>query len=215
MSVGRQEVAALEARVVRLQAEAGERQQRAARVRQVAVRAASWVRRLPVGTTLADAPVSPPLEASDGVAEVNRLRDRLVALRRELHGVQIAPPALDELQAAIRAKVQEMAARGRPAIIINQGVLGIEFGVVPLDTLAWLDPGAMIERLEGELKAELGALTKAEGEQRSAALEAEIETVEREEEAQIRAGAAIDRRTDASPCAILGVRVAPKVQTAA
>jgi hypothetical protein len=159
---------------------------------------------------LADAPVSLPLEASDGVADVNRLRDRLVALRRELHGMQIAPPALDELQAAIRAKVQEMAARGRPAIIINQGVLGIEFGVVPLDTLAWLDSGALIERLEGELEGALGALTKAEREQRIAALEAEIEQVERDEGALIRAGAAIDWRADASPAAVLGVRITQK-----
>ena len=52
---------------------------------------------------------------------------------------------------------------------------------------------ALIERLEGELKAALGALTKAEREQRIAALEAEIEQVERDEEVLIRAGAAIDR----------------------
>jgi hypothetical protein len=43
--------------------------------------------------------------------------------------------------------------------------------------------------------------------QRIAALEAEIEQVERDEGALIRAGAAIDWRADASPAAVLGVRI--------
>jgi hypothetical protein len=220
MAVGKQEVAALEARVVRLQAEAAERHKRANSARQVAEQCAGWLRRLPVGTVLEEAPVR--LTGTADAVAVKRLSDRLSALRQDLSRVRAALPSLDELRESIRDRVAEMADRGRPAVTVDRDMVDVHFGRVervagiakhmadPTDVLAWLFPDRMVERLQAELPSAPGSMTRTEREHRIVEIEAEIEQAEREEVLiqQARAdGVDIDRWPDVLPEAILGARV--------
>jgi hypothetical protein len=88
---------------------------------------------------------------------------------------------------------------------------------------AWLDPARLIARLHDEIDAAAGddqlRLSSSERDRLIAAMVAVIDDYERQEEALIEkagdAGQLIERRHDASPAAILGVRVTKRKAEAA
>ena len=70
------------------------------------------------------------------------------------------------------------------------------------------DPDQMLARLQADIARVPRALPAAERPRRIAELEQQIVAAEREEEAWIASGAAVERRSDASPAVMLGVRAA-------
>ncbi|MBN9003127.1 MAG: hypothetical protein J0H75_14040, partial [Rhizobiales bacterium] len=96
----------------------------------------------------------------------------------------------------------------------------------PLAALAWLDPARLIARLHDEIEASAAAagddqlrLSASERDKLIGAMVAVIDDLERQEEDLITraadAGQVIERRHDASPAAILGIRVTNRKAEAA
>ncbi len=186
-----------------------------------------WLQTLPPGAVLewVKPPAAVPLNGEALPAAIGRVRDRIAAAQQHLRAVQIAPLPKGDLKVQAATTVQQLAARGRPAISLGRGRLAVKWrtreatssGASPEDvaaTLAWLDPAAMTARLEQEIdllpEAPL-AMPAQEREQRIGELTADLDRLAREEEALVEAAiaAGIDvlRRPDASPAAVLGVAI--------
>jgi hypothetical protein len=213
--------------VTRLGSMATTQNHRAETLASLAAACVRWIRALPEGVALE--PVSPkPPELSKGEspeAKVMAIRAKVAELSVERASVMQAPPLKADMRRQVRPFVEGLAKRGQPRLRLERGKpfeamfvddakdFGIHEGFIA-QTLAWLAGGTMIERLEGMVDAmpERGALSDPEQTQRLAALGSEIEALERDEEALIEAafadGLDILRRRNASPGAVLGVRVA-------
>jgi hypothetical protein len=158
---------------------------------------------------------------------VLRVRGEIVDLVDARSAFHRAVPPVDELYAQSDAHVDALAARGKPRLYLDGDKLVIKHEVdghtaQPTALLAWLHPDAMKERLHDEIdrqrERELrnGPLVMPSSEriEGMASLDRLILAKEREEEYLIREAeednTTIPRREQASPAAILGVRVVPR-----
>ncbi|MDP2410073.1 MAG: hypothetical protein Q8M26_07285 [Pseudolabrys sp.] len=229
------EAAALQSSIDKMTAT---RQAHQSRVRELAALVAAlghWVSALPADTALET--IRPPavrlLKGETLVEAVDRIRADLAEAQAELRAVLSASPSKADLRKTLERRVAAMAARGKPKLAVKAGELSIDFadpGSFTVGasaqhlaaTLAWLDPLAMFKKLEAELDAvtvrglTLSAAQKAD---RSQQLTDAIERLELVEESLIsKAEAAkqtIARRPNASPAAVLGVRLKDRVDRAA
>lgn len=170
---------------------------------------------------------------------VERIRVELAGLAADRARIESAPRPRDVLKAEARKAVEALAARGRPDVAgiisgrpgaslwptlspLHLGLVSKDIPFVPSSAvdagalLAWLAPDQIIERLEQELDRELGDSPGISDEERAAslaALDSQRLSLERDEEAMIRAaeasGQVIQRRPNANALAVLGVALAP------
>ncbi len=199
--------------------------------------AASTIRRfidmLPVGTTLEDAPrEKPQLRKGETLLQaVTRMRSEIATLRAEQRRVFACVPTATEAKAAGRAYVRNLAKAGRPSIKATHAEFGITFeadtfatgaNVKAMAILAWLDPDALIARIDAEIDARPTtdlALTAKQKAERLADVTAKLGALEHMEERAIELaaddGQTITRRYDADPAAVLSVLVKRRKAVAA
>lgn len=192
----------------------------------------AWLAKLPASAAFEI--VEPPPFTLKGnetaLAAVDRLRSELATTQRELAKVRGAGLPIETMKAQATRYVEDLIARGRPVI---KGSHDIPFSVsaasqgwsakAPLAALAWLDPKQLIARLHDEIAAAAGddqlRLSSSERDKLIGAMAAVIDDLERQEEDLITraadAGQVIERRHDASPAAILGIRVTKRKAEAA
>lgn len=160
---------------------------------------------------------------------ITRTRDEIAALRQHLQAVKSAPLPKSDLKAEARVYIDGLAQLGRPKISGNGSKLSIafpdtgNFGPLTIKAVtqmqAWLHGNLMIEAIEKEIDAlpePKLALSVKEKETRVRELKANLDGIERAEEALIEqaiaAGQDVLRRTDASPLAVLGLKFKNKVE---
>lgn len=159
-------------------------------------------------------------------AAIARTRDEINDAQQELRVVRTAPLPKADLKVKAAAYVQGLVERGRPKISAgNDGVFKVSFedrnsyvasSCASMATLlAWLHPDEMTARLEQEIDAlpeNKSALTAQDKEARVSELKANLDALERMEEALVEAAIAegidVMRRSNASPLAVLGVAFA-------
>jgi hypothetical protein len=203
-----------------------QRERQAKRQEQFAVLASKikqWLVRLPGDTVLESAPVIAKRHKDESMAQaITRVRDEITAAQSHLRAVQTAPLPKDEVKKLADAYVQQL---GRPKVSVDSGVFKATFLNPRADftpctrddvmaVLAWLSPDAMMRALEREIDAlpdTQPAIPTAERDKRVAELMANLEQLERCEEALIDMAASegvdVMRRAEASPAAVLGVVV--------
>jgi hypothetical protein len=194
-----------------------------------------WVRSVPpqVEIEIAAAPPPPSLLAEGEESRtpeecVTRIRAKLAELVPERLDVQRSPEPKPVLKARLRQQIAKLAAHAKPVLQLERGKADVavfrdpvpdvmlhEAYVVGL--MAWLD----FERMDKALSSMVDALPDSEGitdEEQTKALidlDAEIEALERTEEALIEAaferGVDILRRSSVSPESVLGVRLVKPV----
>jgi hypothetical protein len=174
---------------------------------------------------------SPTVELSDvesvpvdgvEVADLLGVRSQITALKTELVELASAPLPSAELKARIREYVGTLASRGAPRIDVSGerfrvsfddvDVLGNPLGVASI--VAWIEPGALAQRLEASIMAMTGGhkgVSAREREQRAAGIADQVLRFERHEESLVEAllggGVDVQRRLDCSPMAILQVTI--------
>lgn len=159
-------------------------------------------------------------------AALARVRAEISALTQELSAVKAAPLPVADLKSAVRNYVADLATKGAPSISSARGSLRVDWARADTwdsptssqrlaATLAWLDPGQMVKRLEASIDARpesATALSAPEKARRLDQLTADLDRLSRQEEAIIEAAASdgitVMRRPNALPQAVLGVVVA-------
>jgi hypothetical protein len=197
---------------------------------QLLARLREWVRDLPGDARLDVA--KPPSISLEGPHRdvVARVRREIEAKKRDLFATWSARASRDDARRQARELVYRLAASARPSVSVERGELrvhGFQDGVTPVGPpttpqvvglLAWLDRDAVVAALEreidalpGAIGASAGALSRDARAARIAQLEGEILDLERAEEGIIEdallSGVDLPRRQDASPAAVLGVRL--------
>ena len=173
--------------------------------------------------------------AGDALTEaLAAIRSHVGKLKVELGKTKSAALPKADMKRLARAYAHDLAKKGAPKIEVRKGVFEATFHDPRLDveltampallaaTMAWVDPDRLAQRLEAEIDAMPEpplALSKTAQAKRLAEVEAELDGLERREEALIRqaalAGTDILRRPDASPAAVLGVKIARRIAVAA
>ncbi len=197
-----------------------------------------WLEDLPAGVKLEEfRPTGAARKAAKGsptVADIDASRQRIAALKSEIHTVRSAPPPSSDVKAKMRAQVAALAERARPnylgaieaghpikfpelsvqSQVATPAGIGIAYISAPdvYGFLCWLHGDAIVARMESdidELADDEGALSDEEKAQREKQILADILDIERTEEAIIEqletSGAPIQRRDDADPRAVLGL----------
>ena len=196
----------------------------------------TWLSGLPAN--VAFEVVEPPalaLKDNETLAEaVERIRGEIAATQREIARVSNAGLPVDEIKAQAQDYVNGLVGHGRPSIQCDHnaaftvsapshGWTGSRSSSL-IAMLAWLDPQRLLQRLNTEIDADAAAtdklrLTPNERGTLLSTLSQVLDDLERTEEALIEkagdAGHVIERRNDASPAAILGVRATRKAKVAA
>jgi hypothetical protein len=192
----------------------------------VAAACVRWCRGLADGVELEPiAHPSPDLAKGESIeAKVIALRAKIAELTLDKLAAAQAPPPKADLRKQVRPFVDRLAKRATPRLILQRGRpfeaqwaddrrdFGLSESFVG-GLAAWLDPERFTQRLEAMVDAlpEKGALSDSEQAKRLKALGAEIEALERDEEALIERayaqGLDILRRRNAHPSAVLGVKV--------
>jgi hypothetical protein len=158
--------------------------------------------------------------------DVKKLRARIGALNVEKLKVGQAPEPKGDVKKQIRARIAELAEIGRPELLLARGKAavsfedrrGTDFGVrpdYPGAMLAWMFPGLMTELLEGMVdklpEGRIKPLTTPAQVRELNRLDGDLAKLEFEEEALLElafaGGTDIPRRSNASPLAILGIKV--------
>jgi hypothetical protein len=185
-----------------------------------------FVAGVPASKTLESCPVE-EAKARDGetIAQaIARVRTEVAQCQLELIRSKNAPPPKSELKAAVREQVARLAQGAAPwldprgAKLINFGDPRASSTYVERETLwaffCWLDPEKATAKISGLIDAlptPQGAMTTAEKAETVAALTVKLDELERVEESLIEAAALaqseILRRPNASPAAVLGVRL--------
>lgn len=194
----------------------------------------TWVRALPpaeIAPLEIVAAPAPPSLLADGdqsltpEAAVMRIRSQLGDLTVERMAAASAPRPKDEIRAQAHAQMAKLAAAARPVLRLERGRAEVVFGdprggfevgaawVAGLIALVY--PGAMADEVDRLIDAAVpdDAATMTEFEQQAelARLDTEIDALQRVEEALIEAAFSqnvdILRRPNASPDAVLGVRL--------
>jgi hypothetical protein len=183
-------------------------------------------------------PVEPPtvqLAEGESVAQaVERVRDSIGSLQSRLQHISESPPPKAEDKRRAAELVAERLKRGRPRIDSRPDQLVIDH-IDPqrmdihsaqndfVDLLAWCIPDLLLAaytRDLDEFPQRVDALAPAERAARLAELGAQLELLERTEEALIERAASeghleIQRRADADPKCVLQVRAALRAQAVA
>jgi hypothetical protein len=211
--------------VERLQHRRGEASNKHAELSALVNNLKTWVNKVR-GTLEVVEPASVKLEQGEAIAAaVERTRDSISALQSRLQNISDAPPPKAEDKRRAAALVAERGKRGRPRYDSRSDRLAIEH-VDPqtqdihtavndfVNVLAWFAPDLLLAaytRDIDEAPERAHALLPEERSRRLAELSGQLETLERSEEALIEqaaaAGIEIARREDASPAAVLGVRL--------
>lgn len=185
-----------------------------------------YIQSLPRGTSLelVKHPAPKLLKDETFADALTRIRDQITTIKHHRHSVAYAPPPKSALKEAATTYVQQMAERGRPNVTAERDGLRVEWGdprsfapggaQATAEMNCWLFPEQVLKRLSDEIDAmpaPANVLTATERKRRLADLGIELEQRERDEEALIekatRDGAEILRRSDASPAAVLGIRI--------
>lgn len=219
-----------------------ERNARAGEVTAIFVKLRAWAEKLPAGTRFAAAAGTEIGSKPVTVERLMAVRAQIEALEEERGHVNSAPPAADELKAKIRESVAALvespdcprpdmsrfvAGKGpiKPPYVKNQygnvGHILFQGDSNVFGLFAWLDPDRLIARLCAEVDAHRNdadaEMTDAARAARLAEIETEILALDRQEEALIEgakaAGHDIQRRSSASPLALLGIEFAAKSST--
>lgn len=226
---------AVTAELQRVAAQQSERAERRANAERLAAALRDWLERQPVDTALRTHPTRPPsLEKDDGyTSALARVRSEIAAAKGEVEQARAAPLPKSELKREARRYVERLAKLGRPSITAHSGTFDIswqlglntpisqmarlqELGPVnpALATLAWLDTGTMIRRLEQEIDAlpQHDGIASPDRPRALARITEHLLDLERSEEALVgaalEAGVNVQRRPDASPVAVLGLHLA-------
>lgn len=194
----------------------------------------TWLAGLPANVTFEI--VEPPafkLKDGETITEaVERIRGELATAQRELARARNAALPVETIKQQAEAYVTSLVERGRPSIHCGHDTAftasvpshGWTAKSPVLELLAWVDPQKLLQRLHAQIEADAAAtdqlrLTAAERGELLAAMAAILDDLERQEEALIEkagdAGQLIERRHDASPAAILGIRATRKAKVAA
>jgi hypothetical protein len=199
---------------------------RHARLSQLVSRLQQWIAEQRDGVALE---LAPPLSVGDDEklsAAIVAVRTEIASLQQQLATVRRAPLPPAEQRRLVDAYVSELFGRGRPTVAVvgdrlrvsHRGDMVAAEDVLSLMT--WVAPEQVQEALEGELRRlpqRADAMTADERERRTAEIERQLLDLERREEALVlRAagdGLEVLRRPDASPLAVLGVRIAATAAT--
>lgn len=160
---------------------------------------------------------------------VARVRGSLLAAKNHLAIVRSAGAPKSELMDSVRAFVEKLGQRGRPQIVTDRGALSVSFADPRSDAwagrddvasiLCWACPQVMVDAIAAALPESKTAMSAKEKTERVAQLTADIERLEREDEALVlqaeESNQAIARRVDAWPPAVLSFVVKQKVQAQA
>lgn len=162
---------------------------------------------------------------------VARVRTEIATTKQEMHATRLAPPPKKDIRAQAGKYVEGLASRGKPRIRVSRDQLIIDFddpasfgpsASRSICHLAWLWPeevtAAILKDIDGMPEPGLSLTAKAR-ETRLAELAVALDQLERIEEGLIEAaetqGHVIDRRTDASPLAVLGIMLKTAAEKAA
>jgi hypothetical protein len=190
-----------------------------------------FLMQLPANVELEDAPreKTQPSKGESMLEAINRVQLEIREAQSDVRKLYLAGPRAADMKRAAKNYVAGLAATGRPTITATHEKFDLAFDgggftVAPnvRAILAWLDPDALLKRLEDEIDAmpvpEL-TLSLKEKNERLAAAKAKLLVLEREEEALIEAasdsGQHVVRRFDADPQAILGVQIKRRKAVAA
>ena len=187
---------------------------------------ARWLQTLPSDAVLemAKPPKSVRREGEDVARTIERVRMEIAEAMDELQAVKAAPIPKAAMKEAAARYIESLAEQGRPHIKCEGDRFSVDFndphayapaGPNRMAALfAWWDRGWMVKRLHAEIDAlpePRLALSASEKQERFAELSADLDKLERTEEALIEAahaeGREIARRPTASPAAVLGVRM--------
>jgi hypothetical protein len=195
-----------------------------------------WLLAQPNDAVLEDVPppAVEPLAGAALEAGLASLRKAIAERKMEQHRVSAASLPKADLKRLARAYAHELARKSAPKIDLVKGGFDAKFHDPRADyewretptkiagMLAWLDPEGFTQRLEAEIDAQPEpplALSASAQKKRLAEIEAELDGLERKEEALIGAaakgGTDVLRRAEASPEAVLGVRIAKRAAKAA
>jgi hypothetical protein len=183
----------------------------AARIRKVVE---DWVRGLPPGTTVEDAPTSEAKangKAEDLLGGLEKLRRRARELRADLHRVESAPQLSAVAKQRMVEQVEALAVRGRPTVSLliehaDREILWPQTNIQSMiygaqtpsfaaaetpDTLAlfaWLHRDRLVAALEAEIDGEAddaAALSHEDRERQAAEIQSDLLELEREESALV------------------------------
>lgn len=224
-------LAEVEEETARLQAIQAQQQRRHVELTNSNMKVRRFLMELPAHFALEDVPREKvrPRKGESMLDAIKRVRLEISSAQSEVRKLHHAGPRAADLKRAARAYVSGLAEKGRPKITATHEKFEIEFSTGQFTLapnvraiLAWLDPAALLGRLEDEidaLPAPALALSLKEKTERLAVAKAKLLVLEREEEALIEAafddGQHIVRRFDADPQAIIGVQVKRKKAVAA
>jgi len=211
-----------------------ERQARFTEVAKVIAALQGWVEQLPAGTTMKSHVLLKVGSARGSIPEqVASIRDEVAGLAEERERVSSAPKHSSEVKAMARRQLLALAERGRPDLTallhgngqlsftrqtetrwLNERPVTVDGDIDVSALMAWLDHDLLAARLEAEIDAQTNdefALAAADRTARLAEIDADILSLERQEEVMIEAaeksGQDIPRRPEASPLAILSVSI--------
>jgi hypothetical protein len=187
----------------------------------------AWLNQLAPNAELVDiVPPENPADGKIGEKGVDYCRDEVHRMTEARKHVARAVLPLDALLAQVDAHVEALAKRGAPSIAMDRDQISFRhsfegFGSSPgniVAVLAWLHPEEMRQRLRDDAMAireekerHLPVMTPEARKAKLRELDARILALEHEEEALIveaaECGQSIERRENASPAALLGVKV--------
>jgi hypothetical protein len=221
------EAEALAAQLEKLRVTMNERRERSGAAKQLVVKLRSFTERLPPTTAIEMGEPEEPERLGETPREtVERYRTLIAELRADAEEVRRAPLPSADVKAQALGWLDRHAALGRPHIQTQDDRVEVLFenskalvrgdrlnAPVSADFLIWAFRDQVAAALSREIEAmpNEGALTAKERAERLEAVHTMILDNERAEEAAIERAASegqfIARRVDASPLAILGIRI--------
>lgn len=219
--------AALEHKIARLQIVRDDQQRRHQNLSTLVSSLKQWLSQVPPGTSLEMARVK-LTKMKDGETipqAIGRLRQDTLRVRDELRVAQAAPLPKADLKEQAWKAVLKLAAEGQPKISAAGKELKVDFSGSGFGVsshriaciAAWMNPDAMHAALQADIDAlpeHQGAMSAQEKVTKVAKLTADLDSLERSEEALIEQAASdgmeILRRPTASAPAVLGVVVKVK-----
>jgi hypothetical protein len=185
-----------------------------------------WLSSVPANASLEDAKLKVKLAPNEALsAAVEKIRARILVLRKEYARIHQAPPPKCDVKLKAREYCEALIEKGRPTIVAtHEAPFAVTFGAMVAGAwtaqqdiaaaMCWLDPAAFAKRLNAEIDAmpqNEFSLSYRERKQRLRLAEMDLFQLERSEELLIQQGeedgVVIARRFDADPAAILGLVV--------
>jgi hypothetical protein len=194
-----------------------------------------WITRLPNSTRLEMAPMPEPrlIDGETVTQAITRTRTEISTTDAHLRTIKSAPLPKADQKKLVHKYVEQLQTAGRPRVSIDHRGVRVDF-LDPqradpalafrdsINVMAWLRPADFVTALESEIDMmpdPVLAMTAEEREKRTSELSARLDVLERQEESLIEAalaqGVVVARREEASPLAVLNVRIVARVQAAA